>query len=111
MIKELLYKWFDLQPLPCSSCETLKQQLELSNFQNKQLLEKILHKDEPLNLIPKEELESIKPKLVPWHVKRQLLEAEDRERAKILKEKAEEIKSIKKKSTEELEKELGIENG
>lgn len=110
MIKELLYKWFDLQPLPCSSCETLKQQLELSNFQNKQLLEKILHKDEPVH-VEQIEMEPIKPKLVPWHVKRQLLEAEDRERAKILKEKAEEIKSIKKKSTEELEKELGIENG
>jgi hypothetical protein len=83
----------------CESCETLKKQLEIANFEKKQLLDRLLEKP------PVEERKEIpisipRPKTIPWIVKKQILEAEDRERAKLLRN------LPKPESTEELEKEL-----
>ena len=96
MIKEILYKLFGVEPFPCNSCETLRGQLESVNFEKKILLDRLLNPSVPV-VQEKEEYEPIKPKNIPWIVRKQMLEAEDREKAKLMRLK-----------TEELEKELGI---
>jgi len=96
----------------CSSCETLKHQLEIANYEKRELLNKLIREPEqpvtnPVNY------NEIRPRTVPWNVKRQELEAEDRRRAQLMKEKEKELKvvssdSIKDSSVDELEKELGV---
>ena len=89
----------------CKSCETLERQLEIANEDKKKLLEIILERnkvsenDNP----PAFNYEQVKPKAIPWSVRRQLLEAEDREKARILNSQNREQQEITK-----LEKEIGI---
>lgn len=101
MIKELMYKWFGLSPMPCDTCEVLRSQLDESNRERRELLSRLLDRDkvEP-SLIEKEEPKAIQPQFTPWRVRQQMLEAEDRQKAKLMKERTEEI--------EKLEKELGV---
>lgn len=85
----------------CKSCETLKQQLDTANYEKKMLLERVLNKDtEPQHVTP--EPVPIRNANIPWNVRKHMLEAEDREKAKLLKEAAKPV------STEDLEKELQI---
>jgi hypothetical protein len=101
MIKELLYKWFGLTPASCSTCEVLRDQLDKSETERRNLLMRLLDKDKPESSPPStEEIKAITPQFIPWRVKQQMLEAEDRKRAQLVKEKAKEI--------EDLEKQLGI---
>jgi uncharacterized Zn finger protein (UPF0148 family) len=84
----------------CPSCETLKMQLEISNNEKRQLLERILEKPA---LESKPELREVtRPVNVPWRVRQQMLEAEDREKARLMRE------APKPVSTEDLEKDLDI---
>jgi hypothetical protein len=94
----------------CISCETLRQQLEFSNREREKLLEALLEKSNPKPVaeLPKEEF---KPpsKTIPWKVKKQMLESEDRELAKVLRNKEIELKTIEPSVTvgvDDLEKEL-----
>ena len=96
MIKEILYKWFGVEDFPCNSCETLRGQLESVNFEKKILLDRLLNPTVPV-APEKIEYEPIKPKNIPWVVRRQMLEEEDREKARLMRQK-----------TEELERELKI---
>lgn len=91
----------------CMSCETLKDQLARVNDEKKQLLESILEKpkEEEPRILEKEEIQS---KYVPWRVRQAALEAEDRQKAMLLKKKQEELKGTPKVDTSELEKELEI---
>jgi hypothetical protein len=102
IITELLRKWFGLVPPPCGTCEVLREQLAHSERERRELLQRLLEKDKPEPLpTPKEDLEPIKTtNFIPWHVRQQMLEAEDRKQAQLLKDKHKEI--------EDLEKELGI---
>jgi hypothetical protein len=85
----------------CKSCEVLKQQLEAANHDKERLLNMILDKN-----TPREEPaftdgpQPVRPKHIPMSVRRQMLEQEDRQRARISEE--------KKKEIEDLEKELGV---
>lgn len=96
----------------CQSCETLKLQLSIANHEKEQILQHLLSLTEK----PAEELrptinhELIKPKISTWNVRRQMLEAEDREAARILAQKRQEIanNSVKTDDIEKLEKELGL---
>jgi hypothetical protein len=56
-------------------------------------------KVEPL-VTTTEELTPIKPQFTPWRVRQQYLEAEDRQKAKLMRDKVKEI--------EDLEKEVGL---
>lgn len=97
MIKELLYKWFGLDS-SCPTCEVLRTQLDIEQAEKKYLLEKLLAKDIPVEKPLSDEAKiPIKPSYIPWRVRQQMLEAEDREKARVMREK-----------TEELEQELGI---
>lgn len=68
----------------CKSCETLRQQLEIANYEKEKLLNRLLEKPEPI----KEETKPVmvsKPRTVPWAIRRQMLEKEDREAARAMK--------------------------
>jgi len=94
----------------CQSCETLIKQLELANHEKKQLLSMIQSITNPPKVEVREvpSVEPIPPRNIPWAVRKQTLEAEDRARAKLMREKAAEIKP---EEIEELEKVVGIANG
>jgi hypothetical protein len=83
----------------CASCETLRILLEQERHEKSQLLKMIIELNKPPTDAPMntEELGPIRPKLMPWRVRQQYLEEEDRKKAQILREK-----------TAELEKETGI---
>lgn len=84
----------------CESCEVLKQQLEMANFEREKLLNRILEKPAQE---PKSELREVtRPTSVPWRVRQQMLEAEDREKARLMRE------APKPVSTEDLERELKV---
>lgn len=98
-----MYKWFGIEPIPCATCEVLRERLDESNRERKELLHRLLDKANPEPVVPeKEELEPIKPQFIPWRVRQQMLEAEDRKKAQLMKDKTAEI--------EKLEKELGVAN-
>jgi hypothetical protein len=101
MIKELMYKWFGLDPISCVSCEILREQLAKSDAERRELLHRLLDKDKPDSApVEKEDFEPIKPKFMPWRVRQQILEQEDRKKAQLMKDKEKEIA--------ELERELGV---
>jgi len=101
VIKELLYKWFGIEPVPCATCEVLREQLDESNRERRELLTRLLDKANPEpSPIEKEEYKPIQPQFMPWRVRQQMLEAEDRKQAELMRAKREEIGK--------LEKELGV---
>lgn len=101
MIRQLLEKWFGLEPVICATCEVLRSQLDESNRERRELLTRLFDKDksEP-PVTSMEEFQPIKPQFVPWRVRQQMLEAEDRKTAQLMKSKMEEI--------QQLEMEVGI---
>jgi hypothetical protein len=103
MLKQLFYKWFGLSDVPCETCEVLREQLAKSDAERKELLQRLLDKDKPEPLIASiEPPQEIKPAFVPWRVRQQMLEAEDRKQAELLRNRQREIA--------QLEKDLGIQN-
>lgn len=91
----------------CQSCETLKQQLEIANYEKQQILTKLLKEPTPEPTTPPVEI--TRPRALPWNIRRQLMEREDRERARLLRNAPKPISENNEKiSTEELEKELGV---
>lgn len=93
-------------PQVCDSCETLRHQLEIANYEKKQLLERILEKPEPVKDPVRNETPMLVPRNVPWNVRRQMLEAEDRAKAKLMKDAPKPDNETEKKETEQFEKEL-----
>lgn len=94
----------------CKSCETYREQLEIANYEKKQLLDRIMEKPitEPERTTAPE-LTAVRPKTIPWHVRQQMLEREDREKARALRSAASPDSQIKDKTDiNELEKELGV---
>jgi hypothetical protein len=107
MITELLKKWFGLPLVPaCTSCDILRDQLEKSEVERRELLHKLLDRGvaEPAPSLVSEELRPITPQFIPWRVKQQMLEQEDRRAAQLMRDKQKEIKEIT-----QLEQELGVE--
>jgi hypothetical protein len=80
------------QAKECLSCNTLRDQLFIANNEKQKLLETIVELTHP-KPEPTVAMQELKPiaKTVPWHLKRQMLEAESRASAKIAKEKAAEL--------------------
>lgn len=97
----------------CKSCETLKQQLDIANFEKRQLLQSLLESQKPAPAEVKNQVdyEPLKPRSVPWTVRKQLLEAEDRERARLLGQNKNRVEVKEDKEIEELERQLGIVEG
>jgi len=105
MLKEILYKWFGLElPVPCNTCEVLRERLAQSDAERRELLNRLLDRDKP-EPVPtaEQDLKPIQPQYVPWRVRQQMLEAEDRHRAQLLraKEKEKEETEARVKNLEE----------
>jgi len=101
IITELLRKWFRLEHTPCPTCEVLREQLTNSERERRELLTRLIAPPEPPPIIPSnDEPVPITPQFTPWRVRQQMLEAEDRKKAQLMKDKAKEI--------EDLEKQLGV---
>lgn len=67
----------------CQSCETLRAQLAVLQHNNEMLMNTLFKKPE----VPAEIKHEITvPKTVPWNVRKQMLEREDRERARLMRE-------------------------
>lgn len=91
----------------CVSCETLQLEISRLRHDNERLLEAILHPNVPAE--PKTETVEFKPITsghVPWNVKRQTLEREERIRAAQLKENAPKPSINVEEEMNKLEKEL-----
>ena len=110
MIKLMLYKLFRLEEPPCQSCETLKMQLSIANHEKLEMLNTILSfSKKPEAETPAHvNLEDIKPKMMTWNVRRQMLEAEDKKTAQLL---AEQKRKTITEQISELEEEVGLEDG
>lgn len=114
MIKQLFYKWFGLEPDHCESCDTLRTLLAESNRERKDLLHKLLDRDKsdpPTVAASIEDFQPITPQYQPWRVRRQMMEAEDRQKSRLLADKAKEMDEAKKQQDpkiEALEQELGV---
>lgn len=91
MIKQLLYKWFNLND-SCEACEVLRAELDYVKRQNETLLNRILNpepKIEQTITVPEE----IKPvsasggrRFVPYAVRQQMMEREDEQSLKVMQE-------------------------
>lgn len=90
----------------CASCETLKLQIAIANAEKQALLETIVSFARPAEhqASPQVEPEHLRPKVMTWNVRRQMLEAEDRKKAQVIQENKKRDEAIAK-----LEKETGIE--
>lgn len=111
MIKQLMYKWFGLSDPTCLTCEVLRDQLDESNRERKELLTLLMEKNKPEPPSPPvnvAELQPIRPQNIPWRVRQQLLEQEDRKTAQLLREKSKELNPVVKQNISALEEELGI---
>lgn len=94
----------------CETCEVLKRQMDHLRFENQRLTQTIIQIAAPAPVEPlgkPVEYKPIQTATVPWRVKQQMLEAEDREANRLRKEKEKE-REVNKMTTEELEAELGI---
>lgn len=105
-IRELLELRYEFKERKnkCESCDTLRLQLEIVNHEKALLLNRLLEKPEPVvQPIRSDEMKVIQPKNVPWNTRRQMLETEDREKAKLMRV-APKPSNVEK--IEDLEKEL-----
>jgi hypothetical protein len=94
----------------CNSCEVLRNQVAILYEERDKLLDRLLspqiQKEEPKFDTSNTKMR-IPSNFMPWRVKRQMLEAEDKKAAALLKEKQTELKTDK---IAQLEKEMGIED-
>lgn len=97
MIRALLEKWFDLEARHCEVCEVLREQLAKSERERADYLHRLLDKPQ-VEPLPQEPVEykAIQPQFIPWRVRQQMLEAEDRKKAELLGKRREEIDSLEK---------------
>jgi hypothetical protein len=90
----------------CKSCETLREQLRISNAEKDQLLKSILEFTKPTVVERQEvnirELTPLKTRALPWRIRAQRLEAESRHEAQ--------VKKLYEERTKQLEKEVGLED-
>lgn len=91
----------------CQSCEVLTAQLAIANTEKRQLLEAILEPHKRTETQPAKEIDwkQIRQQQTTWAVRRQMLEAEDRKAAALMKDKANVQQQIA-----DLEKNLGVEH-
>lgn len=91
----------------CPTCEVLKEQLTHERFEKERLLKYILEPKsamEPAIPIEQEQPETIQPRIIPWHVRKQMLEIEDRKKVELLRQ----SQAERQQAIEELEDRLKI---
>jgi hypothetical protein len=85
----------------CNTCEVLRLENARLLQENSKLIDRILEKPEVIKQEEQKEFKPILPRHTSWNVRKQMLEAEDRRKAQLLKQQ-------EKISTEDLEKELDV---
>lgn len=93
----------------CDTCEVLKSELAQAHNQIRELQSVLIHPtktEEPR--INTSELKPILPSRIPWKVRQQMLEKEDRHAAELIRNRATQNPNPKSVSIEELEAELGV---
>ena len=95
-----------LEARHCESCEILKQQLSIANQEIHKLMDRVLDKPEPTVKV-EERREITMPRPITWKVRRQMLEQEDRERARVLRQ-APKPDSELNNEIQEIEREMDI---
>ena len=107
----------------CLVCEELRELLNLEKREKQRLLDAILEfnhqnikdKETAREVTPVSNLRPIPPLNVPWRVRQQMLEDEDRRRAQILAERQRDLPQtptpVPAPTNEQLEEELGVSNG
>jgi hypothetical protein len=86
----------------CNSCEVLKTALDRANYEKEQMLIRFTAKPEVIEREPPV-MTQIPARQIPMRVKMQMMEAEDRQKALLLRKQ-------KENSTAALEKQMGIDN-
>lgn len=89
----------------CQSCETLKDEVAHLRNENRKLIESITAKPEPEEVRIQAPVPISPKRAVPWAVRKQMLEQQDREKARAL---ANAAKPNVKVDVEDLEKEMGV---
>jgi hypothetical protein len=84
-------------------------QLAESNAERKEMLHRLLDKDkaEPLSTKEEEPI-SVSPNYIPWRVRQEMLEREDRAKAKLMQERARDMRNAHTEQIDKLEEELGV---
>lgn len=79
----------------CSNCEVLRQEIEAMRFERDKLITALIQKNIPITtpVTSNEQMQGIKPRLLPWSSRRQQLELADR------------IKAAEQQHTDRLKKE------
>lgn len=99
----------------CESCQTLTRQLEISNAEKERLLDKLLELTNPeKQIITQEPARVSMPRAIPWNMRRQMLEAEDRRAAQLRRQAPKQdtvAPVVERADIKELEKELEVEDG
>lgn len=99
LFKRIIVKYFELEPEPCESCETLKEQLNIANHEKKEMLETILGFTKPVmeeKPADVRTIQPIQPRAATWRIKQQALEENDRITAERNKQRAKEIAELEK---------------
>jgi len=96
VLHEIIFKLFKIDD-SCKSCETLRHQIDIANAERRLLLDSILSLTNPsVKEEPQVEYKPITPKHIPWAVKKEMLEEADR------------VKAKERRTIDELEKELKV---
>ena len=94
------------EELYCESCENFKTEIARLREDNERLLNRIIEpKQETKEPVRLEGTTPIFPRTMPWRVRQQMLEKEDKARAQAMRNAA---KSDKDLTVEAIEKEMGI---
>ena len=88
----------------CVSCDMLKQMNDHLRMDNEKLMRRLLDKPEPETIQEAKPMQT-RPVALPWRVRQQMLEAEDRKKAELIRKAPKPLEVV---STEELEKDLDI---
>lgn len=82
----------------CKTCETLRSLLDAERFEKKQILENLLDLTKPVSEVRDNQsqpaMQPIRSSNVPWRVRQQMLEAEDRRSKELRKNNEIEIKDL-----------------
>ncbi len=114
IINELLRKWFNLEAPHCNSCEILESQLTLANNERERLLSTMLEFTKPSveERVNVKEIVPIQTRAMPWRVRQQMLEENDRAKAAAMRRNAEYNDTVPTTVTAEqidkVEKQVGI---
>lgn len=97
----------------CESCQTLTRQLEIANAEKERLLDRLLEITNPSKQVITQETPKVSmPRAIPWNMRRQMLENEDRRKAQLSRQAPKaDAPIVERADIKDLEKDLGVDDG